>query len=357
MKYLITAGGTGGHIYPAVAMINKIKEMDSKAEFLYIGTTDRMEKDIIPNLGIDYNGIKIKGLSKNPFKLTSFSYYMLSGISKCKKIIKKFKPDIVLAFGGYVTVPVVIAAKKQDIKVLLHEQNSIPGKANILLSKYSDVICASMPSTLNHFKDKNIVFTGNPRAEEATIAKKGNKLKYGLTNSKKLVIITTGSLGAKTVNDCLINSIDKFKDKNYEVLIVAGKNNYEDMKKVSHSLNVKIVPYLDDMLNMLRVTDLVVTRSGASIISEIMTLNIPSILIPSPYVANNHQYLNAKDLSDKDAAVLLEEKDLTSDSLIKEIDLLLNDKEKYKSLLENTKLFATPDSATKIYNELQKILK
>jgi len=357
MKVVITAGGTGGHIYPAIAMINKIKEMDKNAQFLYIGTTNRMEKDIIPSLGIDYNGIKIKGLSNNPFKLASFSYLMLSGTFKCKKILKEFKPDIVLAFGGYVTVPVVYAASKLKIKTVLHEQNSIPGKANTFLSKYTSAICVSMPSSAKYFNHKNIVFTGNPRAEEAVHAKKGNKLKYGLSVDKKLVMITTGSLGAETINKIIVDMIPEFKNKNYEVLLVAGKNSYEEIKKVTHSANVKIVPYLDDMLNMLKVTDLIVSRAGASAISEITTLGIPSILIPSPYVVNNHQYLNAKELSDGKASILLEEKEINSESLLKAIDNLINDPVQYKMLSDGAKTFGTPESATKIYNEIKKLFK
>ena len=357
MKVVITAGGTGGHIYPAISMINKIKEMDKNAEFLYIGTTDRMEKDIIPSLGIEYIGIKIKGFSKNLFHLASFGYLMLSGISKCKKILKQFKPDVIIAFGGYVTVPVIYAANSLGIKSILHEQNSVPGKANMMLSKYASRICVSLPSSEKYFEGKNVLFTGNPRAEEAVKEKKGDKLKYGLSNSKKLVLITTGSLGAETVNKVIKDMIPSFKNKQYEVLLVTGKNSFDEMKKVSHASNVKIVPYLDDMLSVMKNTDLIISRAGATTISEITALGIPSILIPSPYVANNHQYLNAKDLSDLNASALMEEKVLTADLLLKEIDSILNDKEKYKNLAENAKKFGMPKSATMIYNEMKKILK
>ena len=178
MKYIISAGGTGGHIYPALSIIDKIKEEDKQAEILYIGTTDRMEKDIVPNLGIEYYGIKMNGLGKSIKKICGFVFNTLTGIKKCKKIMKKFKPDVVIGVGGYITVPVVLAAKDLKIKVVLHEQNSIPGKANIRLSKYADTVCISMENSRKYFNHKNIVLTGNPRSEEILKVKKG-KLEAG----------------------------------------------------------------------------------------------------------------------------------------------------------------------------------
>lgn len=359
MKYIVTAGGTGGHIYPAISIINKIKEMDKKAKFLYIGTTNRMEKDIIPNLGINYEGIEMYGLSKNPVKCVKFIKGFISGISKCKKIIKDFKPDIVIGVGGYVTAPVVIAAKKLNVPIVLHEQNSVPGKANKFLTKYVDKICVSMKSSIEHFPEEKTIFTGNPRSEDILKGEKCNKKNYKLDPSKKLVLITTGSLGASTINDKIIELLPSFEDKNYEVLITVGKDGKapQEIIKKNHIKNVFIVPYIDDMAGILKNTDLIISRAGATIIAEITALGIPSILIPSPYVANNHQYLNAKYLSDNEACVLIEEKDFDKDVLINTIDDILNDKEKYKLLSKNSKTLGVMDSATKIYEEINKILK
>ena len=166
MRYIISAGGTGGHIYPALSIINKIKEEDKEAKILYIGTTDRMEKDLVPNLGIDYLGIKMNGLTRSVKKIVGFVINTLSGARKCKKVMKKFKPDVVIGVGGYVTVPVVMAAKDLGVKIVLHEQNSIPGKSNIRLSKYADVVCISMKSSRKYFNTSNVVLTRNPRGEE-----------------------------------------------------------------------------------------------------------------------------------------------------------------------------------------------
>lgn len=357
MKYIISAGGTGGHIYPALSIINKIKENDKKAEIIYIGTTDRMEKDIVPNLGIEYIGINISGLSKNIKKLFKFFTGTVFGMKKCQKIMKKFKPDIVIGVGGYVTFPVVLAAKKQNVKVILHEQNSIPGKANKFLSKYADTICVSMESSKKYFDHENIVLTGNPRSEDILRVKKGNKKDYDLSVSKKLVLITMGSLGAGTINKKIALLINEFENKNYEVLLVTGKNNYDEVASTKLPKNVKLTPYIENMGEVLKFTDLIVTRAGATIIAEITALGIPSIIIPSPYVANNHQVINGRGLEEREAAFVIEEKDFEKDLFISKIDEILNDNKIYKKMSENSKKFGVTDSSTRIYNEIERLTK
>ena len=357
MKYIISAGGTGGHIYPALSIINKIKEKDKKAEFLYIGTTDRMEKDIVPNLGIEYIGIEISGISKNIKKLIRFFTGTVFGTKKCEKIMKRFKPDIVIGVGGYVTFPVILAAKKQKVKVILHEQNSIPGKANKFLSKYAETICISMESSRKYFEHKNIVLTGNPRGEDILNSKKGNKKDYDLSLTKKLVLITMGSLGAGTINEKIVSLVNEFDNKNYEVLLVTGKNNYDEVKNVKVPKNVKLVPYIENMGEVLKFTDLIITRAGATILAEITALGIPSIIIPSPYVANNHQVINARDLESNGAAFVIEEKDFEKDLFISKIDEVLGNNKVYKEMSDNTKKIGITDSATRIYNEIEMLTK
>lgn len=357
MKYIISAGGTGGHIYPALSIINKIKEKDKKAEFLYIGTTDRMEKDIVPNLGIEYIGIEISGISKNIKKLIRFFTGTVFGTKKCEKIIKRFKPDVVIGVGGYVTFPVILAAKKQKVKVILHEQNSIPGKANKFLSKYAETVCISMESSRKYFEHKNIVLTGNPRGEDILNSKKGNKKDYDLSLAKKLVLITMGSLGAGTINEKIMSLVNEFDSKNYEVLLVTGKNNYEEVKNVKVPSNVKLVPYIENMGEVLKFTDLIITRAGATILAEITALGIPSIIIPSPYVANNHQVINARDLESNGAAFVIEEKDFEKELFISKIDEVLGDNKVYKKMSDNTKKIGITDSATRIYNEIERLIK
>lgn len=355
MRYIISAGGTGGHIYPALSIIEKIKEKDKKAEFIYIGTTDRMEKDIVPNMGIEYVGIKSNGISKNIKKLLSFGINNINGYKKCKKIFKKFKPDVVIGVGGYVTFPVIMAAHSLKIKVILHEQNSIPGKANKFLSKYADTICISMEDSRKYFNHNNIVLTGNPRSEYILYNKKGYKKDYGLSLEKKLVLITMGSLGAGTINRKIVELLDKFKNKNYEVLLVSGKDNYDEIVDQKFPKNVKVTPYIENMGSVLKYTDLIITRAGATILAEITALGLPSVIIPSPYVANNHQVVNAKSLEDKNAAFVISEKDFDGELLISKIDEILNDKKLYKEMSNNSKKFGITDSADRIYTEIKKL--
>ena len=357
MKYIISAGGTGGHIYPALSIIDKIKEEDKQAEILYIGTTDRMEKDIVPNLGIEYYGIKMNGLGKSIKKICGFVFNTLTGIKKCKKIMKKFKPDVVIGVGGYITVPVVLAAKDLKIKVVLHEQNSIPGKANIRLSKYADTVCISMENSRKYFNHKNIVLTGNPRSEEILKVKKGNKKDYELKITKQLVLITMGSLGASTINQKIINMLPELENKNYEVLLVTGKKDYENVITNQFPKNIKVVPYIEKMGEVLKYTDLIITRAGATIIAEITALGLPAILIPSPYVANNHQVINAKDLEEKGAAYIEYEDKFDSKELINKIDEIINDSKVYHKMSDASKKIGISDSATKIYNEIKKLIK
>lgn len=354
MRVIVSAGGTGGHIYPAIAIINKIKEEEPKSEILYIGTSDRMEKDLIPELGIKYEAIKISGLKR---KLTleniKVLYRFLKARKKCKKIISEFDPDIVIGAGGYVTGPVIWAAKKLGKKTFIHEQNSVVGLSNKYLTKYADKIGVSFASTLDAFPKDKVVLTGNPCSEKAVKMKKANKEDYGLSKNKPLVLIVMGSLGSKTVNDKIVSFLNDFKNKDYEVMFVTGNSYYEKVKDIKVPKNVKIVPFIYEMPSLMKVTDLMVSRAGASTMSEILVLNVPTIFIPSPYVTNNHQYKNAMDLVNQNAALILEEKDLTKDNLIKMIDDTLNDKNTYKNIKDNLKELGIKDSAERIYEVLK----
>ena len=354
MRVVISAGGTGGHIYPAIAIINKIKEEEPNSDFLYIGTSDRMEKDLIPELGIRYEEINISGLKR---KLTleniKVLYQFLKSKSRCKKLIKEFDPDVVIGTGGYVTSPVVWAGKKLGKKTFIHEQNSVVGLSNKYLTKYADKIGVSFASTMDVFPKSKVVLTGNPCSEKAINMKKAKKEEYGLTKNKKLVLIVMGSLGSRTVNDKIVSFINSFKDKDYEVMFVTGNTYYEKVKKLRVPANVKIVPFIYELPSLMKVTDLMISRAGASTMSEILSLKVPTIFIPSPYVTNNHQYKNAMDLVNKNAALILEEKDLTKDSLINLIDNTLNNKDEYNKIKNNLKELGIDNSAEKIYEVLK----
>ncbi|NLA33800.1 MAG: undecaprenyldiphospho-muramoylpentapeptide beta-N-acetylglucosaminyltransferase [Tenericutes bacterium] len=356
MRVIISAGGTGGHIYPALAIINKLKDQYNNIDILYIGTTDRMEKDIIPSKGIEYIGLEMNGLSKtNMVKNIKSVNNFYNAYKKTKEIIKEFKPDIVLGIGGYITAPVIYAAHKMKIKTFIHEQNIIPGKSNRFLSKFVDKIGVSLPDSLTYFPKDKVTLTGNPRGEEAYQAKPIRKRTLGLKENKKLVLIVMGSLGSLTMSKKIQEILPKFNHKSYEVILITGKDYYDQYKNLLVRDNVKIFPFLDNILNVLKVTDLIVSRAGASTLAEITAIGLPSILVPSPYVANNHQYLNALSIKEAGGAMLLEEKDFNSHNLIKMIDDILNHQDKYLKLKTNmAKLGITnsTDRIIKIINSL-----
>lgn len=355
MKIAITAGGTGGHIFPALAIINKIKSHDKNSKFLYFGTTDRMEKDIIPEKGIPYIGIQMKGLNrKNILKNITVLKIYLAAIKKAEVELKKFKPDIVIGVGGYITAPVLVAANHLGIKTIIHEQNSIPGVSNKLLSHFVNKICVSFKESESYFPKKKTIYTGNPRSEEILAMEKGKREDFGFNHKSKFIILVMGSLGSLTMTKKMKELIPSFKDKDYQVLVITGKGYYDDYKDVKTPNNVKIVPFYD--AKYMKDADLIITRSGASTIAEVTALLLPSIMIPSPYVTHNHQYKNAKALEDKKACKILEEKDFCKENLLSLIDDCFK-KEVYNEMRKNLKEFSCPNSAEAIYKEIMGLVR
>ena len=357
MKVIITAGGTGGHIYPALAIIDKIKELEPSSEFIYIGTTNRMEKDIVPAHGIKYVGIEMYGLSKNVARDFKVLFLIQKNVRKCKKIMKEFKPDIVLGIGGYVTFPVILAAKSLGIKTFIHEQNSIPGKSNRILGRLADKIGVSFENSIHYFNENKAVFTGNPCSERAISTPKISKSKFGLHAGKKFVLMVQGSLGSSSVNAKMLEFLQSIDGEDYEVLYVTGKSSYDEFSKNKFSKNVFVVDYVENLAGLMKDADVVVSRAGASSISEIIALKKLSILIPSPYVANNHQFFNALDVANNKAAIMIEESALTSKILKNQIDKLLNDLELQLNMRLNLSKMQKNNSSTLIYEAIKEMIK
>ena len=357
MRVVISAGGSGGHIYPALSIINKIKENEPNSEFLYIGTHNRMEKDIIPKYDIPFETIEIYGFNrKRIFKNFKTLRCFLKSIKKCKRLIKDFNPDVVIGVGGYVTGPVLYSAHKLGYKTFIHEQNSLPGKANKFISNFASKIAISFKSSSKYFDESKTVFTGNPCSENAVNTKPATLKEFGLDENKKTVLFVMGSLGSSKMNDFLLKTMSLFNNKDYQIVFVTGSSLYDEVSKNKFPENVHVFPYIENLARLMKKVDIMVTRAGASTLSEIIALEIPSILIPSPYVADNHQYKNAMDLINNDAALLLEEKDLKGDILVRKIDELIKDDKKIKTFKANLKTMNVSDSATKIYNELKKLV-
>lgn len=361
MKMIVSAGGTGGHIYPALAIINKFKEKEKNLDILYIGTHNRMEKDIIPKRGLKYEALEIYGFSKRDILLDIKNIFLIGKAKKkCLKIMREFKPDIVLGIGGYVTYPVIWAAHKLGIKTFIHEQNSIPGKSNLMLQTKADLIGVSFKESASFFKkaQDKVFYSGNPCGENALNSEQMPKEKLGLNPKKKLVVIVAGSLGSATINQKMKDYLYKSANASYEVLYITGKSLYDDFIKDSNfASNIKVLPYLDNLPSLLKNTDLIVTRAGASTMSEILSLNLPAIFIPSPYVANNHQYYNALEIKNNGGGEIIEEKDLTSDNLSNKINEVLNNHELYSNMKANLKKMSMNNSSDLIYEKIKDLIK
>ena len=271
-------------------------------------------------------------------------------------ILQEFKPDIVLGFGGYVTYPVIMAASKLKIKTFIHEQNSIPGKSNKMLAHYADIIGVSFLESTKYFSNKNVIYTGNPCSENAYSIKKSSKTEYGLHKGKKSILCVQGSLGSKVVNDKMLEFLKDIDDEKYEVLYITGNSYYESFKKNKLSKNVYLTNFVNPLCALMKDFDLVITRAGASIISEIVAIGIPAIFIPSPYVANNHQYYNALNLKQNHAGLMIEEKDLNKNKLKETINMIFDNELYAQDLKVNAQKLCVKNSATKIYEEIKKIL-
>ena len=357
MKIVVTAGGTMGHINPALAIIDEFKKHEKNLEVLYIGTHNRMEKDLIPKLGIKYIPLTMYGFTKNIFLDVKNIFCIQIAIKKCQKIMKEFKPDVVIGVGGYVTYPVLKAAKSLNVKTFIHEQNSIPGKSNKMIAKYADLIGVTFIKSKEYFKTNGkIIYTGHPCGAKALSIPKKDKKDLGLTNGKRLVTFVAGSLGSDSLNNKVKNYLMNIKDKDYEVVYITGKMHYQAFtKNTSFPSNVKVLPYVEQLPGLLKISDIVVSRAGAGSLSEILALQIPSIIIPSPNVANNHQYYNAKELLDKGCISMIEESNLTSKKLEEEIDSLLDDVRKRSHLKAMMQKESTFNSASIIYTEIKKL--
>ncbi len=361
MKIAVSGGGTGGHIYPALALIREIRKEHKNAQFLYIGTEKGLESNIVPRENIPFKSIHITGF-KRKLSMENVKTIMrfLKGVKDSKQMLKDFQPDVVIGTGGYVCGPVVYAAAKLGIPTIIHEQNSVPGLTNKFLSKYVDKVAVCFEEAKSFFPEEKVVFTGNPRASEV-LGQDGirGRLSAGLNTKTPAVLIFGGSRGARPINEAVVKSLAEFGSKPYQLLYVTGDAHFDDVKKevelVGNPENVIIKPFIHNMPEVLAGIDLAVTRAGATTLAELTSLGIPSILIPSPYVTNNHQEKNARALSDHGAAELLLEKDLTGKKLVEQIDQILINEEKIEQMKKYSKKLGMPDAASKLYHLMNEL--
>ncbi len=359
MKIIVSAGGTGGHLYPALALVEYIEKQDKDAKFLFVGTTDRIESKIVPQKGYDYVGLHVKGLVGNPLQKAKNALIFVNSLRQSKKVLKEFQPDIVIGFGGYPSASIVLAAEHMGIKTIIHEQNSIIGLTNKILIKKVDSIVCCYEKALNEFPKEKTYLLGNPRASViANTSLRDVHDIYGIDKNKKVLVIVMGSLGSATVNNVMKEALKKIDLKDTEILFATGNQDYKriqfEMKDVSSSVHV--LPYIEDMPSVLATSDLIVTRGGATTLAEITAIGAASIIIPSPYVVANHQEYNARELSEKQAAQLLLEKDLDIDRFISVVSDVLNNPIKLDVLKTNARLLGKPNACEDMYRLILKLL-
>lgn len=363
MKVMVSGGGTGGHIYPALALIRYIQSVDENAEFLYIGTEKGLESQIVKKAGIPFKTIEIQGFKRSlSFDNIKTIQLFFKAIKDSKRIIKEFQPDVVIGTGGYVCGAVVYAAAKLGIPSLIHEQNSVAGVTNRFLSKFVDKVAICFQDVASEFPKEKVVLTGNPRAQEiASIPVNRDILRdYNLDPNKKTVLIFGGSRGALTINEAFLEALDVLNHRDYQVLYVSGRYYYDEMKqklegKVGDHISVQ--PYIDNMPEVLVCMDAVLARSGATTMAELTALGLPSILVPSPNVTNDHQTKNAMSLVNADAALIVRDSELSGDTLVKAIDQLMLHDENRLIMAEASKRQGMPDAAERLYHVMQQLVK
>lgn len=354
MKVVISGGGTGGHIYPAVAIIEELKKRDSNIDILYIGSKNSMESELIPSLGINYKSIEVMGLPRKINKKFFKSIFvLLKGLRQAKKILKDFKPDVVIGTGGFVTGPVLYKAHKMGVYTIFHEQNSYPGITNRILSRYVNAMAVTFKESIKFFKnnDKCIV-TGNPIRNRFEFLNRAESLKFfEIDKNSKNIFSFGGSNGSEELNKAVLGILEKFyKNEKISLIHVTGKLNYDKFleevksKGIKIENNVKILPYMTEMDKAYGVSDLVITSSGAITLAEISKIGLASILIPKAYTTENHQEFNARAYKDIGASELILEKELNSDLLWENIEKIIFDNSRLEQMKENAKKLATPNA-------------
>jgi UDP-N-acetylglucosamine--N-acetylmuramyl-(pentapeptide) pyrophosphoryl-undecaprenol N-acetylglucosamine transferase len=345
-RFLFAGGGTGGHLFPAVAVAQKIKIMLPEAEILFVGTKSKIEGKVVPQLGYKFKPIWIKGFSRK-LNMENLLFPLKLSVSLLQSLAINisFRPKVAIGSGGYVSGPAIFGAALTGAKVILLEQNSYPGVTTKILEKYAQEVHVSFENSVKYFKTKNKVFvTGNPVRQNLSLTGREEALKaFDLDPSKKTLLVLGGSLGAGTLNEAMAQAVKMFEAENINVIWQTGKYYYEKYKDFDSDC-IKVKAFIDDMNLAYSACDLMVSRSGATTIAELAVLGIPSILVPSPNVAENHQYYNAKSLSDNNAAILVKDNEI-KEIIFQTVASVINDNQRLTEISRNAKLLGRPDAA------------
>lgn len=357
-RFIISGGGTGGHIYPAVAIANELKSRFPEAEFLFVGAKDKMEMQKVPQAGYAIKGLWISGIQR---KLTldnaMFPFKLLSSMWNSFRIIKSFKPDVVIGTGGFASGAVLKVASMLNIPTVIQEQNSYPGITNKLLAKKANKICVAYENLERFFPKDKMILTGNPvRQDLINEASKSEAIAYfKLDTNKKTLLVLGGSLGARRINQLIEKELYFLLSQNIQIIWQCGKLYLNDYSKYNEKENVQVVAFIDRMDLVYAAADVVISRSGASSVSELCIVGKPTIFIPSPNVAEDHQTKNAKAISDKNGAILIRESELEAQFETFFSDLISSEN-KQAELSQNIKKLAKPNATKDIVKEIVKLI-
>ena len=362
-KVIVSGGGTGGHIFPAIAIANAIKEKYPDTEILFVGAEGKMEMEKVPAAGYQIIGLPIMGLQRRlTLENLKFPFKLIASMRKAKKIVKDFKPDVVVGVGGYASGPLLKAATKLGVPALVQEQNSYPGITNKILANKVQKICVAYEGLERFFPKEKILITGNPVRQDIKnlVAKRDRGLEhFGLDGSKKIVLVIGGSLGARTINESIAGGLEELSKNNIQLVWQTGKW-YADKaeKAVANYTNdgIKTMAFIAKMDYAYAVADIVISRAGASSISELCLAEKASIFVPSPNVSEDHQTKNAMALVNNHAALLVKDVE-SNEKLIPELMDLIKDENKIDSLKKNIAKIAYKDSANIIADEVMKLIK
>ncbi|MEP2024540.1 MAG: undecaprenyldiphospho-muramoylpentapeptide beta-N-acetylglucosaminyltransferase [Reichenbachiella sp.] len=357
-RIMISGGGTGGHIYPAIAIANALKDIQNEVELLFVGAKGRMEMEKVPEAGFEIVGLWISGLQRSlTLSNLSFPFKVLSSVWKSFALLRKFKPDVVVGVGGYASGPLLFAANKKGIPTLIQEQNSYPGITNKLLAGKANKICVAYPGMDRFFEEKKIIETGNPVRTDimnADQVRLEGLSQFGFRSDKKTVLIIGGSLGARTINNTLADGVERLLSEDIQVLWQTGKFYFDEMKeRTAHidSEKLRVVPFIKEMDRAYGAADVVISRAGALSISELCLVGKPVLFVPSPNVSEDHQTKNALALVSREAAEMIHDED-AGEHLIEETLKLLGNDQQQKILSANIKEMAKPNAAKDIAHEI-----
>lgn len=355
-KIIVSTGGTGGHIFPAIAVAEEIKKQNPEAEILFAGSLYGKEKDLCAKHGIDFYGLNVRGIKGRGLKAFSAMFAMLRAIAESYRFLGKFKADAVIGFGGYACFAMLLAAKLRGIPTLIHEQNAIAGSANKILAKFADRICLSLPDDKKQFNPKKCVMTGNPIRQEIADTVKIKK-------DGKTLLIMGGSLGAVAVNSLAVQILGSLRDKNIGIIHQCGDKDYartfEAYKSHGFSkeeIDTMLFPFIDDMAKVYAQADFALCRAGATSIAELAATKTPALFIPFPYAANDHQTANAQNIANHNGALMVQESEIKKYPMDDIILSILENETELQAMAENMGRLAHKDATQKVVAEIQKLI-